>query len=306
MSGRIIVDYSRHLQRRGLSPSTVELYLATVRRLLRHLGVRALRQVRRRHLEQYLAQRSGVLSPSTSMDELYRLRGFFKAMVSLGNLPTSPADGLEAKQSPYGMPLLLSEDAVGALLTAALVVPRSSTGGRPAALRTRALLELAYACGLRASELSALQTMNLSTTESTIIVHRAKRGGQALLPLPPSCLEHLRAYLREGRPVLVQRGRHRDRGHLLLTDIGTPMDRRRIAELVARVAQRARRRAHPHAFRRALASHLIRNGAAVTVVQDLLGHRRLDTTARYIEVDREDLRRAVEILDRPGPGGARR
>lgn len=290
--------YRGHLQRRGLARSTQRAYLAVARRFLAHLGRPAAR-LTARDLESYLASRSGDLSPATQAHEHDKLRAFMRGLVSLGLLHDDPAAATSVRRASQGLPLLLSEEAVSLLLTTASQVQANHRhGGLPAALRDRALLEVAYGLGLRASELAALKVVDLNLGESALRAHRAKRGGQAILPLPPSALEPLRRYLREGRPLLVARGRHRDQGHLLLTNAGSPMNGDRVAEVVRRVARRAKLRAHPHALRRALASQLIAQGASLTAVQELLGHARLDTTARYIEVDRESLHRTVAIIDR--------
>lgn len=166
-------------------------------------------------------------------------------------------------------------------------------------LRDRALVELAYGLGIRASELCSALLVDLDQQDGVLLVRRAKRGQPKALPLPPAALPHLRAYLREARPALVRHGPGgRDRGHLLLTAIGTPLTPKCVRDIVRRLAARAGLRAHPHAFRRAFATHLARNGASLLAVQEALGHVRLDTTAIYVDVERDDLRRAIAILER--------
>ena len=283
---RVLDAYSRHMRARGLAPSTRRAYLAVARRFLVHLGGKPITKATRRDVERYLAVRSKTLASATQADEHYKLAAFLVALVTLEILRANPAEHLPRKHVPERAPLVMSEATVAKLLKAAA-----------GDLRDRALVEIAYGLGLRASEIAALKVVDLSLREGTLLVHRVKRGGEAVLPLPPTTAEHVRAYLREARPALVQAGRHRDRGHLLLTNVGTPLDRRRVAEIVKRIAARARRRAHPHAFRRALGSHLVRQGVSVTAVQALLGHASLDTTQGYVAIDKDDLRRAVEILD---------
>jgi len=84
----------------------------------------------------------------------------------------------------------------------------------------------------------------------------------------------------------------------LLTRSGRPLLRTDVWRIVKRAATLARVGAYPHAFRRSLATYLMRAGASVTAVQELLGHRKLDTTAQYLSVDRRDLHEAVEALER--------
>lgn len=298
-----VAAYARSLRRRGLSAKTCKLYLDTARRFVHSLGRRSLRRTTRRHVESFLAARARTLSPSTHADEARRLRRFLVTLLAEGLISKNPAEKVEIPLAHHRAPLLLSEDAVGKLLTAASVVSRDHRrGGRSVALRNRALVELAYGLGLRGSEVTAIRAVDLNLREATLLVRRAKNGGQAVLPLPPSVVPHLRAYLKDGRPALVAKGGRRDQGRLLLTNAGRPICPSHLGEYVRRVADRAGLDAHPHALRRALATHLVRAGASIVVVQDLLGHARLGTTARYVAVDRDDLRRAVAILDR-SPGG---
>lgn len=297
---RALAAYTEHLVRRGVSPRTRDLYLLTARRFVASLGALPLRRLARGQVEAFMAGRAGRLSPAVRTDECYRLGAFLRALVALGLLPEDPAAGIMPPgRPPYGVQVVLSEAGVARLLDAA---SRAAEQARPlaraAALRDRALLEVLYGLGLRASEAGALRLVDLDLGGQALLVHRAKGGGEAALPLPPACVPPLRRYVEDGRPALAARGRGADQGRLLLTNVGTPMDGRRVAEAVARVARRAGLRAHAHALRRSLATHLVRAGAPVPAVQALLGHQRIDTTAVYVDVERDDLRRAVEVLER--------
>lgn len=287
-----LADYESHLRRRGLAPATLVLFLTTARDFLRFVG--RVRGVARADVDRFLASRRPALSPATLADETARLRGFLRALVALGHLDASPADNLAVPRAHRPPPLLLSQDAVRRLLVGALVPPRR--GGEPVALRDRALVELAYGVGLRAAELRAALLVDLDLAAGTLLVRRAKRGAQRILPLPPASLPHLRAWVERGRPLLARHGR--DAGHLLLNDVGAPLRHHAVQEVVARIARRAGVRCHPHALRRALATHLVAEGVSVLAVQDVLGHERLDTTAGYVAVDADDLRRAVAVLER--------
>ncbi|MCA9647035.1 MAG: tyrosine-type recombinase/integrase, partial [Myxococcales bacterium] len=139
---------------------------------------------------------------------------------------------------------------------------------------------------------------DLDLAAGCLLVRRAKRGEPRQLPLPPAALPPLARYLRLGRPRLV-RGDVLPAAEqrLLLTERGTPLVANEVLRVVKQVAARAGLRAHPHALRRALATHLVQAGVSIAHVRELLGHVRLDTTQRYVLVEREDLRRAVDVLD---------
>lgn len=149
--------------------------------------------------------------------------------------------------------------------------------------------------------------VDLDREGQTLLVRSTKRGAWRRVPITPQALLHVLAYLHHGRPLLL-RGARPDPGHLFVTTRGTPFSSALAFLIVRDVARAAGLRAYPHALRRAIATHLVQAGAPVPAVQALLGHRRLATTATYVGVDREDLRRTVRLLERGArsvtlPGG---
>lgn len=288
--------------RAGYARATIALEQRLLRAALPRLAPRSLVRVTRADLEAYLAARACQVRATSLARELGVLRSFFACLVGEGLLPADPTQGVETRAGDARPPLLLSRAAVGELLQAALV----DSGGRRApavrrarALRDRALLELLYGLGLRAAEAAAARVLDLDLADASLLVRRAKRGQPRRLPLSPAALRALERYLREARAPLL--GAALDPGHLLLTERGTALTGNGVLGIVKLVARRARVRAHPHALRRALATHLVQDGVSLACVRELLGHVRLDTTQRYVVVERDDLRRAVEHLDRSDP-----
>ena len=285
--------------------ATVTCEQRALRRLLPRLG-RSLPRVERAHVEALLAQRLSEVAPASVARELSSLRALFRLLVRDGLLSADPTERLVVRV-PERAQLVLTDDAVRALLEAAsLPVParRAPALVQAVALRNRAALELLFALGLRASELCRARAIDLELgAEPSLLVRRAKRAPAARLPLPPACVPHLSAYLRQARPVLL-RLRDESAGCLLVSERGRPLTVNHLHRLVVHVARRAGLRAHPHALRRSLASGLVRAGASLPTVQALLGHRRLDTTQRYVHVDLDELRACVEPLDRREGGAA--
>lgn len=286
--------------RQGYAPSTIALeqrvLLALLPRFDKPLARTTTNDVRR-----VLASRCSDVSRNTLDRERSLLRSLFAVLLDAGHVATNPAASLRAlERAPTRPPLLLSRTAVGRLLTAALDVPacrRSPDVRQALALRNRAVLELLYGVGFRAAEVHASQVVDLDLGESNILVRRVKRGRPTFLPLPPSTVKHLARYLHEGRPHLVKPGQ--DPGHLLVTERGGPLIANQVLRVVTDIARRAGMRAHPHAFRRALATELARAGVPVGFIRELLGHVRLRTTQEYLAVDRAELRQAVSLLE-PG------
>jgi site-specific recombinase XerD len=283
--------------RAGIAPSTLRLERACLGRCLHRLGGRVA-SVRAEDVRAYLAARHAEVASNTVARELSTLRAFFAVLVGEGLVRASPVEGFSPKYGPARPPLVLAPVVVARLLAASLVPPgckRSPDVNRALALRNRACLEVLYGLGLRASEAAAIRVIDLDLTAGETLVRRVKRGEARRLPLAPSSLQHLENYLVNGRPFLAQSGR--DDGRYLVTERGTPLRVLQVKRIVNAVAKRAGVRAHPHALRRAVATHLVREGANVVAVQELLGHARLDTTQRYVEVDRADLHRAVAALE---------
>ena len=302
---RAITIFEDTRRRQGYATSTRALDRRVLRALLPRLCV-PLARVRREHVVALLAARAREVARNTAARELGTLRRLFAALVDAGHLARDPTQGLALACGPTRPPLVLAPDDVARLFVVALDererAPRRAPAARRAlALRDRACLELLYGLGLRAAEVHAARVVDLvlergpGANAGTLLVRRVKRGEPRHLPLPPSSLSHLARYLREGRPHLVRGGL--DDGRLLLTIRGTPVSPDELWRIVSKLARRAQVRAHPHTLRRSLATSLVLAGASLVAVQDLLGHVRLDTTQRYVAVDRHELRRAADALD---------
>ncbi len=298
-SHRVALDaLEQTLLRRNRAPATRSAVLATARRFLARTR-KPIGQVCRTDVRRYLAYRSGVVGPVTQEGDAYRLHTFFNALVDAGLLAQSPADGLRVKRARRPDKPALSEAQVQNLLVHALDKPgRGGYWSRACRLRDRACLELLYGLGLRRSEACAARIPDLSLADQTLFVRPAKLGKPRTLPLPPAPVPRLQRYLTEARPVLAKRASE-PTDHLLLAKNGRPLDLQNVNLLVRRIGARAGiAGAHPHMLRRSLATHLVRAGVSERVVQILLGHAKLTTTAAYLAVDHEELRRTVELLER--------
>lgn len=294
---RPLEAYGRSLARRNVTGENLRHYLGPARRFLASFG-KPVRKARRRDVERFLADMrlrgvSGVTLATTHS----RLRSFFSFLVGEGVLEDDPTKGLPLDRPKSPPQLVLSREAVTKLLAAASENPAHRQAKRPIfealRLRDRAALELLYGLGLRVSEVAAIRVLDLRLEEGEVVVRPAKRGTPRSLPLPPSSVPHLKSYL-AARPALL---RGSDDGALLVGQYGTGLRDISLREVVYRVAARAGVRAHPHAFRRALATHLLREGVPVEAVRQVLGHRHLSSTAIYLETDLDDMRKAVSVLE---------
>jgi integrase/recombinase XerD len=164
-------------------------------------------------------------------------------------------------------------------------------------VRDRAMLEVAYGCGLRVSELVGLSLGDLDLEEGFIRC-RGKGGKHRLVPLGDEAIEWLRRYLSTVRPMSRRRPGTET---VFLSRRGRGLTRQWFGKLLKRYASLAgiaRERVSPHVLRHSFATHLLEGDADLRAVQAMLGHARIVTTEVYTHVDRSRLR---DIYDRHHP-----
>jgi integrase/recombinase XerD len=190
--------------------------------------------------------------------------------------------------SPQQVKKLL--DAVGAVCSlpnAASDDPVDRKGPTPFPMRDRALLELLYASGLRASEVCGIEVNDIHLTLGVVRV-TGKGNKQRLVPLGAPARDAVEQYVTLERPALDKPGV--SKGRLLLSATGRPLERVRVWQLVQHYAKLAGLKVYPHMLRHSFATHLLMGGADLRVVQEMLGHADIATTQIYTHVDRTRLR----------------
>ncbi len=209
------------------------------------------------------------------------LRGFHAWLTRAGEAAADPAAQLPPPRRERKLPHALSLDDLERLLAA-------PEGEGALALRDRALLETAYASGLRVSELVGLERASLDLRGRAVTVV-GKGDKQRTVPFGRAAASALSAWLERGRPQLAPRARH-DR--VFCNARGGALSRMGWWKILRGHARRAgiTARVHPHALRHSFATHLLMGGADLRVVQELLGHASVTTTAIYTHLDRGYLR----------------
>ncbi|MFG0259055.1 MAG: site-specific tyrosine recombinase XerD, partial [Phycisphaerales bacterium JB041] len=277
----------------GMSANTLDAYGRDIRELLAHLhalGVRDLAKTSHRDLAAHVAHlsRRG-LAPASVARHLATLKVFFRWLAARKEIERNPADFLDQPTRWKKIPGVLSPRQVKALLEAPKPDPDAGPDAVPFHSRDRAMLELMYASGLRASEVGAL---GLSEVIDTLGIVRVTGKGdkQRLVPMGTPAREALNDYLATCRPKLL-RPDGRDKGRVFLTHTGRPIERVRVWQLVKKYAAIAELHdVHPHILRHSFATHLLSGGADLRVVQELLGHADIATTQIYTHVDKDRLR----------------
>lgn len=240
-----------------------------------------------RTLRRYVASLSEKqMAPATVARRLAALRALFRVQMELRTRADNPAELLSSPKKAQRLPHVLKAAEVAALLDS---IPATT----PLELRDRALLELAYACGLRAEELVSLKLESVQFDSESVRVE-GKGGKTRLVPLGEHASQALERYLDRGRPALEHA--NDDEPALFLSKSGRRLStsdvRRRLAAWTRHAVARspALAQAHPHALRHSFATHLLDGGADLRAIQELLGHATLSTTQVYTRVESARLR----------------
>lgn len=272
---------------RRMSPHTISAYLADLRSLLDFLSLRqdaTEEQLRdaltQRAIRSWLAQTlADGGARSTIARHTAAIRNFTTWALREGILPCDPAALLSSPRADQRLPSPLDESDARMLLNAAR--DEAATGGA-SQIRNWAILELTYACGLRVSEVCALDVSSLNREALTVRVV-GKGNKERVVPYGPPAADALDHWLVRGRPQLAG---ERSGQALFLGDKGGRIDPRIVRSMVHKMAAHAGvHDVAPHGLRHSTATHLLQGGADLRAVQEMLGHSSLSTTQRYTHVD---------------------
>ncbi|MFN8161393.1 MAG: tyrosine recombinase XerC [Solirubrobacterales bacterium] len=280
----VLHDHDRDLVARGCAESTRRAYGVDLAQFSAWAGGRGLgpQAVRHRDVRRYAAGLSAEgATAATVSRKLAAIRGLFDFMVRTERLPANPADLVSSPKRDSKLPRVLSGEEMERLL--------EGIGARtPLELRDRAMLELAYSCGLRCEEIVNLDC-GAADFDSEQLRVRGKGSRERVLPVGEPAQRALERYLARGRPALA--GPRRSEA-LFLSKSGrrlSPSDvTRRLSLWVGEASLQAG--VSPHSLRHSFATHLLEGGADLRTIQELLGHSSISTTQVYTRVDAARLR----------------
>jgi tyrosine recombinase XerC len=280
-----LMRFRRELSTRGSSPHTLRAYGGD----LAELGEWATRRGKEpgelayRDLRGYAAALSERgLARSSVARKLAAVRSLHDHLARNGEVAQNPAELLPMPKKAARLPRVLGPDEVAALLDR---IPASG----PLEVRDRAMLEAAYACGLRAEEIVNLNVDAVDFESETLRV-TGKGSKTRIVPMGEPAQRALERYLRQARSALAT---NHDEPALFLSRRGrrlSPSDIRRRLERWVREAAVAGH-VSPHTLRHSFATHLLEGGADLRSIQELLGHASVSTTQVYTRVEPGRLRR---------------
>jgi site-specific recombinase XerD len=277
--------YLDHLRAAGSSPATLRAYRGDLRQFQRWLRAagRAPASADTALLRRYAAY-LGTLryAPATAARKLSAMRGAYAWMYQRGLAERDPAAVVPGPKQPRTLPATFTTGELERLLD-------RPARNEPRGLRDRALLELLYGCGLRASEVCALRLRDVDRERGQVRV-TGKGDRQRSVPLGGAAEQAVDRYLRHGRPALAKDG---SCDRLFVSVRGRPLHasdvRRALAGALGREGLASR---SPHALRHSFATHLLEGGADLRSIQEMLGHASVGTTQVYTHVSVRHLKSA--------------
>lgn len=289
----ITKHYLRYLKlERGYSPNTVEAYKHDLEWLLGYLEQEGLDplSVKLEDLEHFAAMLSDHgISAKSQARILSGVRSFYRYLVLDGYLDVDPTELLESPHLPQHLPEYLSTEEVDALENS---IDLTSNEGH----RNRAIIEVFFSCGLRVSELTNLKLSDLFLPQGFIRVN-GKGGKQRLVPISERAIHELELWFDDRRQMDIKPG---EEDYVFLNRRGHHLTRTMILIMVKRQAEAAgiKKTISPHTLRHSFATALLKGGADLRIIQELLGHADLGTTEIYTHMDDESLRQEI-LLHHP-------
>jgi integrase/recombinase XerC/integrase/recombinase XerD len=279
-----LADYDRDLRARSAAERTRRAYAVDLAGFVEWVGPQGIGpgEVRHRDVRRYAAGLSSAgAAPATVARKLAAIRGLYNFLVRTERAGQNPAELVSSPKRAEKLPKVLSIEQMRSLLER---IPAST----PLELRDRAMLELAYSCGLRCEEIVNLDQGALDFETEQVRV-MGKGSKERILPVGEPAQRALERYLERGRKALASDPRERA---LFLSKSGKRLSNSDVTRRLGLWTREAAMAAgvSPHSLRHSFATHLLEGGADLRTIQELLGHASISTTQVYTRVDAARLR----------------
>ncbi len=268
----------------GLRPNSLKAYSADLGDFAGFLGRRSadVRRVTDRDVGAFVAaERRRGLAPTSVARKLVAVKMFFRYLAQERLIEEDVSSLVESPRAAKTLPEVLNTEEVEALLAA----PDAST---PLGMRDRAILEMFYATGARATEVAEMKVGDVNFEYGFVLV-RGKGGKERIVPVGRAALDALRDYLSGVRGALL-RGKESDR--LFVSRTGRHLERQSLFNMVRKRALAAGISIDisPHMLRHSFATHMLAGGADLRAVQEMLGHSDISTTQIYTHLEKDRLK----------------
>ena len=286
-----IKDYHSFLKiERGLSTNTINSYTNDLEKLVKFLLENEITvspiAIDEYSIQQFIYDAAKKINPRSQARLISGLKSFFDYLVFEDYRKTNPTDLIEAPKIGRKLPDTLSEEEIDALIEAIDL-------SHPQGERNRTILETMYSCGLRVSEVITLKISDLFFDEGFIRV-LGKGNKERFVPIHSQAQKFIKSYINEIRIHEISQKNHEDT--LFLNRRGKGLTRQLIFMMINDTATKInlKKKISPHTFRHSFATHLLKYGADLRAIQQMLGHESITTTEIYVHLDTSYLRDVVE------------
>ena len=255
-----IIQYIEYLEKKGINDPN-DIKIEDLRSYLRTL-------------------KNKQIAPSSQLRKLSAIKSFHKFLFIEKYTEHNIAKAIDSPKQVKKVPVIFSIEEIQKLLD-------SLNQDNPIEARDKAMIELAYAGGLRVSELCNLKLGDIHLDMQYVQVY-GKGNKERIVPIGEKAIDSINYYIKNARPLLVKK--HTD--YLFLSAIkGQAMSRQAFDEILKEKAKNCgiNKPISPHKLRHSFASHLLKNDVDLRIIQELLGHESISTTERYIHIKNEDM-----------------
>lgn len=286
-----IEDYQYFLKiERGLSYNTIDNYIRDINKLVAYLIKNDIKvspvEITEEFIHQFIYQIAKTLNPRSQARIISGLRSFFDYLIFEKYRETNPTDLIESPKIGRKLPDTLTEEEINLLIA-------SIDLSKPQGERNRAILETMYSCGLRVSELISLKISDIFFDEGFIKIV-GKGNKERFVPIHFKAQKYINSYIESIRSHISIVKEFED--ILFLNRRGKGLSRQMIFILLKELAMiiNLNKKISPHTFRHSFATHLLKNGADLRSIQQMLGHESITTTEVYVHLDTRYLKKVIE------------
>lgn len=270
---------------KGYSTNTVESYKNDLNKFSLFNKNKNIKDITSTDLKEYVKYLNNELSSSRSISRnISCIKSFYKFLNIEKYINDNPSDVLYEPKIKKSLPNILTEDEVASILDIKLETPYD--------YRNKAMLELMYATGLRVSELVNLKLQDVDFSEDLIRTF-GKGSKERVIPMGDYASLYLKKYIYDYRSLMLKK---RPCEYVFLNNHGLGLTRQAYFKIIKEIARikGIKKDISPHTLRHSFASHMLKYGADLRTIQELLGHSDISTTQIYTHITNEELRKNYE------------
>lgn len=262
------------------SPNTIESYQNDLQKFNEYVDKNN-KQIDRKYMQNYIEYLSKEMNPKSVSRNISTLKSFCKFLMLNKEIKTNPMEEISNPKIRKSLPKVLTEEEINKLLD----IPLNNHFD----YRNIAMLELMYSSGLRVSELVNLKVNDVDLDEGLVRIF-GKGSKERIVPLDDYAIDEINTYITSHRRELFKHG---ENDYLFLNNHGEKMTRQGFFKILKKIAQEKNIKTEfsPHTLRHSFATHLLKHGADLRSIQELLGHSDISSTQIYTHITNERLKK---------------